>query len=861
MKKWFLRIMIACSIAFGILLISGFFLKMKWSQDLESLAFKNEKFEFQAKRDAMGVWDVNAQDFASLAFAFGYLHAFDREFQSEVIRRAATGRLASLFGESLIGRDRLFRNFVYPSKDEFENLKKTDPLFVEMLESYVQGRKSALLKGEHSIPVEYRIFVMDRAQSADWEAWELLAISRLNSWQFSSDFQGENLRWQLDKILGLEKGRWLSPGEPASSPALYDQVLAKEWVKSSFSGTNFKKSPSSQEGANGKFLIPLSLNALKKVAHSNVFTPMDQSEAPSFIFSKISAASNSWLLQDPRVARPLTLCNDTHLDFAFPSSLYPMKYTVKSVEGEEFYFRSVGYSLPGVPFHLLGQFEKYKKDKSDYQSRVLGITIADFLDTQDLVQLSPASLENATKVLDTFEIFDPQTQKRSFRELPVVWTAYGPQVDSFIDWAEQIKEPPPLALDWLGFRSFQTPLRFFMRENLGMNEDLPRAVDEFWQYPSVNLSYIQIDKNKKQSAGHLVTGMVFVDESPQARVQRRTFVSESQVDNRKILNVSERPYFEVSKTEDLSFYLASANQRVWSGSLGLSSAYEWTAGNRAETLVEKYHENVLKPESSQTDYFSRDALLFVKESRKLIKADQLCATQRAEFSQACLELLAKLDAWKGNATWDDWEPTVVFLWRMQLRKKIFPFEAVEGKGAQKLFKRWNASNMSDRLILDLVANDKSQKRFNTLFEKNYTELVTEAFGDSLDLLVKDFGPMASEWKWGKVHQIEWGHPVAKIPGPLGVLLRDSLLGPAPAVSGSDESPGATSYRWDSENPTNFPAVHGAVMRFCGEFDVDGHSKIRWANVTGVSGNPFSPWAWKFARETWFAAKLVDANSL
>ncbi len=61
------------------------------------------------ERDAAGVPTITAQNRNDLAFALGYLHAQDRFFQMDLLRRAAAGELSALLGPALLPTDRDLR--------------------------------------------------------------------------------------------------------------------------------------------------------------------------------------------------------------------------------------------------------------------------------------------------------------------------------------------------------------------------------------------------------------------------------------------------------------------------------------------------------------------------------------------------------------------------------------------------------------------------------------------------------------------------------------------------------------------------------------------------------------------------------
>ena len=58
--------------------------------------------------DENGVPHINAQNNEDALRAFGYVHAQDRLWQMELIRRLAAGRLSEIFGKELVRVDKLF---------------------------------------------------------------------------------------------------------------------------------------------------------------------------------------------------------------------------------------------------------------------------------------------------------------------------------------------------------------------------------------------------------------------------------------------------------------------------------------------------------------------------------------------------------------------------------------------------------------------------------------------------------------------------------------------------------------------------------------------------------------------------------
>ncbi len=74
---------------------------------------------------------INAQNQKDAYTALGYVHAQDRLWQMELIRRIAAGRLSEIFGEKLLRTDKLFSGLGIEeaSAKTIENLDKNLMLY------------------------------------------------------------------------------------------------------------------------------------------------------------------------------------------------------------------------------------------------------------------------------------------------------------------------------------------------------------------------------------------------------------------------------------------------------------------------------------------------------------------------------------------------------------------------------------------------------------------------------------------------------------------------------------------------------------------------------------------------------------
>ena len=86
-------------------LVYGYYLKPKYDG---SLQLKNVQKETTVYFDEFGVPHIYASNSKDAMMALGYVHAQDRLWQMEVMRRIAPGRLSEIFGSVTLKNDKLF---------------------------------------------------------------------------------------------------------------------------------------------------------------------------------------------------------------------------------------------------------------------------------------------------------------------------------------------------------------------------------------------------------------------------------------------------------------------------------------------------------------------------------------------------------------------------------------------------------------------------------------------------------------------------------------------------------------------------------------------------------------------------------
>lgn len=125
--------------------------------------------KIQIDRDALGIPTIRTEYHDDIAFGLGFVHAQDRFFQMDAIRRSAAGELAEIIGpgagDRVLKRDRSARIFRFRQVAR-RVLANLDELDRRWLNAYVSGVNAGLnaLGGK---PFEYHLL---RVQPAPWSA-------------------------------------------------------------------------------------------------------------------------------------------------------------------------------------------------------------------------------------------------------------------------------------------------------------------------------------------------------------------------------------------------------------------------------------------------------------------------------------------------------------------------------------------------------------------------------------------------------------------------------------------------------------------------------------------------------------------
>ncbi|VVO80142.1 Acyl-homoserine lactone acylase QuiP [Pseudomonas fluorescens] len=259
--------------------------------------------------DERGVPHIRADNETDLYRALGYVHAQDRLFQMEVLRRLARGELAEVLGPKLLDTDKLMRSLRIRERAEtyFANLDKQSPSFIAM-QAYLDGINQ--YQDSHAKPVEFDVLGIPKRP---FTAQDTISIAGYMAYSFAAAFRTEPLLTFVRDQLGPE----------------YLNIFDLDWQpKGVLNGTG-----TTLASADWK-----DLNALARLSEQ----ALADNGLPQF------EGSNAWVVAGSRTqsGKPL-LAGDPHIRFSAPSVWYEAQL---SAPGFELY----GHYQALMPFASLG---------------------------------------------------------------------------------------------------------------------------------------------------------------------------------------------------------------------------------------------------------------------------------------------------------------------------------------------------------------------------------------------------------------------------------------------------------------------------------------------------------------------------
>ena len=174
--------------------------------------------------DERGVPHIQAQNETDLYRALGYVHAQDRLFQMEMMRRLSRGELAAVLGPKLLDTDRLFRTLgIRQHADAYAAKMDPSKPANQALAAYLDGINQ--YQAGHSAPLEFDILGIPKRP---FTTADTLSVAGYMAYSFAAAFRTEPVLTYVRDQLGSD---YLKVFDLAWHPegVLQPSLTANDW--------------------------------------------------------------------------------------------------------------------------------------------------------------------------------------------------------------------------------------------------------------------------------------------------------------------------------------------------------------------------------------------------------------------------------------------------------------------------------------------------------------------------------------------------------------------------------------------------------------------------------------------------------
>ena len=277
--------------------------------------------EVQVGRDALGVPSIEAANRADAMRALGFLHAQDRFFQMDLMRRLAAGELSELVGPAALDVDKRHRLFRLRAVAT-QVLAQATPAQRAVVQAYAEG-VNAGLKALGTWPFEYGLLMRRPRPWAPEDS--ILVINAMYFELQNAEDRHESQLALMREVLPPALFRFLSaPGTQWDAP-----IVGKSLETPPFPGAD---------------VIDLRKLASAVSAASAVEEP-----------ESADVGSNSWAVDKAHGAGGRAfVANDMHLGIRVPNTWYRAQWTYPDTAMPGGRVTVTGVTLPGVPAMVVG---------------------------------------------------------------------------------------------------------------------------------------------------------------------------------------------------------------------------------------------------------------------------------------------------------------------------------------------------------------------------------------------------------------------------------------------------------------------------------------------------------------------------
>lgn len=661
-------------------------------------------------RDKAAIPHISAEHKLDAFFGLGYVHAQDRLWQMEFMRRVGQGRLAEIFGKLSLGND-IFLRTLGMHRAAASAWEELPPDIRAIVEAYIAGINS-VIDGKHAskLPPEFSLL---RLKPEAWTGPQILLINKVMAWQLSGNFDIELLRHQLIQTVGKERANQILAPYPVNGPSIV------KWPASALRQTlDMESTPTTAGTADGyQQLSKLEQEARRVVGEGARF--------------KDILGSDSWVVDGSMsvTGKPL-LANDPHLGVELPLTWYLAHLNAPELD-------VVGATIPGSPTIVIGRNAKITWGLTNLNP-----------DIQDLFRerLDPTGTKaEYQEQWEEMHIYDEIIQVKGQADVPckVRVTRHGPLISDALNETATLRNSnkaqevlEPLALRWVALDKRDSTLEAFLRTNEAHNWQTFKDAVSLLVAPGQNFLYADTEGN----IGYQASGNIPLRASGDGSIPGEGWSGHNDW-------LGYIPFDELPSTYNPpEHYIIATNQRPASPGYPHFLGREWSSTYRAERIGEILQSKNL---FSVQDFIAMQADTLSKHAQELLPHILPLVKPQDSFAHAALDLLS---TWDKNMAGESAAAALYGAWFRLLPRAVLKDEMDIDLIASY---EWRFQFVG-RFITQTFTNYK-QAEPSAEATVDYATIANQSFHQAVADVKHRLGDDMQRWRWRKLHHLVLVH--------------------------------------------------------------------------------------------------------
>jgi penicillin amidase len=664
-----------------------------------SVTLKQLKAPVTVAYDERGVPHIRAQNEDDMYRALGYVHAQDRLFQMEMVRRLASGELAEILGPKLLETDKLFRTLGIRARAEqiAAALDPAKPSNVALL-SYLDGINQ--YQDTHVAPLEFDILKIPKRP---FTVKDTYAVSGYLAYSFAAALRTDAPMTHIRDQLGPD----------------YLRIFDLEWHPE---GVMEPTASSAQTPRPALALNSKDWQGLAKLAELSQGA-LEAAGVPVF------EGSNAWVISGKRTAsgKPM-LAGDPHIAYSAPSVWYEAHLTAPG-------FDLYGHYQSLIPMAMLGHNSQFGWSVTMFENDDIDL-VAEKTNPANANQVSiGGAWVNLQTRTETIKVKDRDDVTLSLRRSP-----HGPIItDVFKDSLGSA----PVAMWWAFLETENPILEAFYELNRADTREKARSASEKIHSPGLNVLWANAAGDIAWWAAAKLpirppgVNSTFILDGSTGEAEKAGFYSFS---------------FNPQEENPARGYIVSANNQPKPSS-GVPVPGYYCLADRVQRLdgalrVPNRKWDIAASQALQLDGGSRYGPRILKDLMPILKS-----VTTDPYEKAFLE---PLELWDGDYSRDSMAALLFTQLMYELTHAAMADEMGEVQ-FKSLLKTFAIDSALPSLVTD--ANSPWWDNINTKKVENRFETTRIAWVNTLKHLESMYGKDLLQWRWGNAHTLTHVHPL------------------------------------------------------------------------------------------------------